>query len=273
MPNCGLLSAAPVPAVQSAARAIADEQSYDTGLWFVAETATEAHLQAALRRLAAAVEGEAPVVRTPLTDEKVWMLATQCTVGSDLHIDKFARAIEAAHGIGGKVEPVAHTIIAGALFDFMGYLTSRAERIVLSASDDASPAIDAIRDFAKKRGLSLDDALVREWIDELSTAPTALSPSHRSRPRHQRSHNMIKLPKLPDHLNAQWPYLPHQLRARDIEVARAALEAAAQACNKRAQEAYVRYRSEGSAYDDGGCDMGNTLEFDLRALRIEGETT
>jgi len=52
--------AAPVPAVQSAARAIADEQSYDTGLWFVATTVTEAHLQAALRRLTAAVEGEAP---------------------------------------------------------------------------------------------------------------------------------------------------------------------------------------------------------------------
>ena len=32
------LYAAPVPAVQSAARAIADEQSYDTGLWFVATT-------------------------------------------------------------------------------------------------------------------------------------------------------------------------------------------------------------------------------------------
>jgi hypothetical protein len=58
MPNCGLLSAA--PAVQSAAKAIADEQSYDTGLWFVATTASEAHLQAALRRLTAAVEGEAP---------------------------------------------------------------------------------------------------------------------------------------------------------------------------------------------------------------------
>jgi hypothetical protein len=58
MPNCGLLSAA--PAVQSAARAIADEQSYDAGLWFVAMTASEAHLQAALRRLTAAVEGEKP---------------------------------------------------------------------------------------------------------------------------------------------------------------------------------------------------------------------
>jgi hypothetical protein len=43
---------------QSTARAIADEQSYDTGLWFVATTVSEAHLQAALRRLTAAVEGE-----------------------------------------------------------------------------------------------------------------------------------------------------------------------------------------------------------------------
>jgi len=65
-------------------------------------------------------------------------------------------------------EPVAHTVIAGALFDFMGYLTSCKERIVLSASDDAAPAADAIRDFAKKRGLSLDDAQVREWIDALA---------------------------------------------------------------------------------------------------------
>jgi hypothetical protein len=56
MPNCGLLSAAPV----QSAKAIADEQSYDTGLWFVATTVSEAHLQAALRRLTAAVEGEAP---------------------------------------------------------------------------------------------------------------------------------------------------------------------------------------------------------------------
>jgi hypothetical protein len=50
----------------------------------------------------------------------------------------------------------------------MGYLTSRRERIVLSASDDAAPAVDAIRDFATKRGLSLDDAQVREWIEALA---------------------------------------------------------------------------------------------------------
>ena len=39
------------------AKAIAAEQSWDTGLWFVAITASEAHLQAALRRLTIAVEG------------------------------------------------------------------------------------------------------------------------------------------------------------------------------------------------------------------------
>jgi hypothetical protein len=59
-------------------------------------------------------------------------------------------------------------VIAGVLFDFMGWLTSRKERIVLSASDDAAPAVDAIRDFAKLRGLSLDDAQVRTWQEALA---------------------------------------------------------------------------------------------------------
>ena len=48
---------------------------------------------------------------------------------------------------------------------------------------------------------------------------------------------MIKLPRIPDHLNAQWPYLPHQLRARDIEVARVVLEAVAKVCDAEAADA------------------------------------
>lgn len=80
------------------------------------------------------------------------------------------RVIELAREAGlieaevrGDAEPVAHAVIAGALFDFMGYLTSRKERIVLSSADEASPAVDAIRDFAKMRGLSLDGAKVQDW--------------------------------------------------------------------------------------------------------------
>ena len=37
-------------------RALVDEQAEDEGLWFVAETAAEAYLQEALRRLHAEVE-------------------------------------------------------------------------------------------------------------------------------------------------------------------------------------------------------------------------
>ena len=58
-------------------------------------------------------------------------------------------------------------VIAGALFDFMGWLTTRNERLVLSGADEASPAVDAIRDFAKMRGLSLDDAMVQDWQDSM----------------------------------------------------------------------------------------------------------
>jgi hypothetical protein len=84
-------------------------------------------------------------------------------------VAEIRRLIDVVGGMAlAQPEQVTHTVIAGALFDFMGYLTSRRERIVLSASDDAAPAVDAIRDFAKKRGLSLDDAQVREWIDALA---------------------------------------------------------------------------------------------------------
>ena len=62
-----------------------------------------------------------------------------------------------------RLQEVQQAVIAGALFDFMGWLTSRKERLVLSSADEASPAVDAIRDFAKMRGLSLDDAKVRDW--------------------------------------------------------------------------------------------------------------
>ena len=60
-------------------------------------------------------------------------------------------------------ELVAHSVIAGVLFDFMGWLTSRKERIVLSSVDEASPAVEAITEFAKMRNLSLDDAKVQDW--------------------------------------------------------------------------------------------------------------
>ena len=75
-----------------------------------------------------------------------------------------------------KAQDVSHGIIAGALFDFMAWLTSRPKRIMLSSTDDASPAVDAIKDFAKIRGLSLDDARVQDWQEALAEQPAQQEP-------------------------------------------------------------------------------------------------
>ena len=44
-------------------------------------------------------DGKRSAQRKPLTDEAIWQIATDCTIGGDLHADKFARALEQAHNI------------------------------------------------------------------------------------------------------------------------------------------------------------------------------
>ena len=80
-------------------------------------------------------------------------------------------------------QPVAHSIVAGALFDFMGWLTSRKERLVLSSVDDASSAVEVIRQFSKMRCLSLDEANVQKWQEHLYTRPQPVPTSDTSQDR------------------------------------------------------------------------------------------
>lgn len=100
---------------------------------------------------------------TNVVHQRLWDLAFTAYTDSAIPIAETLRARLAQP----EPEPVAHSVIAGALFDFMGWLTSRKERIVLSSADNASPAVEVITEFAKMRGLSLDDAKVRDW----NTAP------------------------------------------------------------------------------------------------------
>ena len=68
---------------------------------------------------------------------------------------------------------VLHSHIAGVLFDFMGWLTTREKRLTLSSTDEAGPAVEAITAFAKMRGLRLEDAQVEHWQAILTTPPAA----------------------------------------------------------------------------------------------------
>jgi hypothetical protein len=44
-------------------------------------------------------DGKQAAQRKPLTNKEIWQMVNDCTIGGDLHADKFARAIEAAHNI------------------------------------------------------------------------------------------------------------------------------------------------------------------------------
>jgi hypothetical protein len=109
------------------------------------------------------------ILRCIETDEFCTVWATSTTGktlvkwGGNDFTDYTAEQIGELFWLEAKDEPVAHSVIAGALFDFMGWLTSRKERLVLSSSDEASPAVEAISNFAKMRGLSLSDAKVQDW--------------------------------------------------------------------------------------------------------------
>jgi len=72
----------------------------------------------------------------------------------------------------------AESVVAGALFDLMGHLTSRDERITLSGRDDAGVAVEVMTAWAKARNLNLEEANVKNWRHDLSaTQPSEVQPA------------------------------------------------------------------------------------------------
>jgi len=55
--------------------------------------------------------------------------------------------------------------VVGGMFDLLGYLTTRKEKLTLSASNNAAPAVEALVDFLKIRGITQDmyQADVLRW--------------------------------------------------------------------------------------------------------------
>lgn len=72
-------------------------------------------------------------------------------------------------------KPAEHAIVAGALFDFLGFLTTSKRRWTFSGSDEAGPAVEALEQWAAKRGLHLDEAIVEGWMEKLRAAPVAVA--------------------------------------------------------------------------------------------------
>ena len=75
-------------------------------------------------------------------------------------------------GVSIQAEPVTDDIVAGALYDFLGYLTTRRTRVTMSDRDEAGPAVDALIDWSKTRKINLTEARVLDW-NSYTTPPEA----------------------------------------------------------------------------------------------------
>lgn len=66
-----------------------------------------------------------------------------------------------------SIESLDH-IVSGAIFDFAGFLTTRSERITLSAADNAGPAADAVKAFLTLRGVDQSCEPFFQWPSRCS---------------------------------------------------------------------------------------------------------
>lgn len=71
---------------------------------------------------------------------------------------------EVIDNVQGQKNDVFDCAVSGIIYDFMGWLTSRSNKIILSKNDDAVPAVDAIHEFLTLRNISTEsDAMIHDW--------------------------------------------------------------------------------------------------------------
>lgn len=77
------------------------------------------------------------------------------------------------HGVAhGKAiteqESAPSAVVAGALYDFMGYLTTRPDTIKVGSGETVYALMDAFTAWTKERGVSVGPAAVMNWQDRLT---------------------------------------------------------------------------------------------------------
>lgn len=66
-----------------------------------------------------------------------------------------------------------HRIIAGALYDFLGYITRTDPAIRVGKTEHPSRILDVFVEWAKLRDLNIDDAEISGWRKELDVEADA----------------------------------------------------------------------------------------------------
>lgn len=69
-----------------------------------------------------------------------------------------------------RMDAAVQMVAAGALLDFVGFLTSRKETISVGITEFAAPTIKAVTEWATLRSLPLDAAAVLSWQKAIAAA-------------------------------------------------------------------------------------------------------
>lgn len=67
-------------------------------------------------------------------------------------------------------------IVAGAIFDFAGFMTTRSEVIEVGSTAEAGPVADLVKEWAESRDLELADAAVLSWQLHITRASLPATP-------------------------------------------------------------------------------------------------
>lgn len=81
--------------------------------------------------------------------------------------DAYGDGWNAGHGQATRIS-VPSAVVAGALYDFMGCLTTRDDPITLSRNHTVYDLMDAFTAWANERGLNVDAADVERWSERLN---------------------------------------------------------------------------------------------------------
>lgn len=111
---------------------------------------------------------EAPTLWQPLPVDPCPTCNDRGAVGNILNAEPCPDCSPASVAPGDAQDAV----IAGALFDLMGFLTTLDEPVALGSTEEAAIAVELLQCWAAKRGLNLDGADVKGWKDRL-TGPAA----------------------------------------------------------------------------------------------------
>ncbi len=82
------------------------------------------------------------------------------------YFEGWDHGFESGRARAGDLHPES-AVVAGALYDFMGYLTTRDDPITVGRSHEVYKLIEAFSAWSEERGLDVDGADVLSWTERL----------------------------------------------------------------------------------------------------------